>query len=135
MCEPRAARQAGTEPGRFWEAARGKEGTRAQESEKLHQGLRGLHSHGSSPGLSPCRAVGFEPTPQGRGDDRTVCSGGAPDPGRAQPRAGLSPRSSWVSREWLASDGCVRLLSRLTTSWNREQALHGLTISLKNKEN
>ena len=86
MCEPRAAQQAGTEPGRFWEAAQGKEGTQAQESEKLHQRLKGLHSHVSSSDLFPHRAVGFEPTLQGRGDDQTLCSGehrtqGLPSPG------------------------------------------------------
>lgn len=106
MCEPRATWQAGTEPGRFWEAARGEEGTQAQESEQLHQGLRGLHSRMSSSDLFPRRALGFEPTLQGRGDDPTVLRG-APDPGAAQPRARLFPRSSWVSGGWLVSDWAV----------------------------
>lgn len=95
MCEPRATWQAGTEPGRFWEAARGEEGTQAQESEQLHQGLRGLHSRMSSSDLFPRRALGFEPTLQGRGDDPTLCSGEhrtqelpSPGPGSSLARPG-----------------------------------------------
>lgn len=34
---------------------------------------------------------------------------GAPDPGAAQPRAGLFPRSSWVSRGWLKVTGLCPL--------------------------
>lgn len=44
----------------------------------------------------------------------------------------FAPSERKVAAERL---GCVLLLSRLTTSWNHEQALPGLTILLKNKEN
>ena len=140
MCELRAAQQAGTEPGRFWEAARAKEGTQTQESEKLHQRLKGLHSHVFSSDLFPRHAVGFEPTLQGRSDDRTLCSGEHRTQGSTGPRGcpgqGQALPSLVLGEQRVAgSDWAVLLLSRLTIYWNREQALPGLTISLKNKEN
>lgn len=114
MCEPRAAQQAGTEPGRFWEAAHGKEGTQAQESEKLHQRLKGLHSHVSSSDLFPIVQWASSPPFRVVVMTRLCAQGstgprGAPDPGAAQPRAGLFPRSSWVSRGWLEVTGLCPL--------------------------